>query len=228
MERFYLRNRIPSTKRNLKTLIPWFLLLIACSQLKRYFMLTKDMTFSNHRAICIESPTGNLTRRVARYQGHPLSWETIGKFQGNHSKVAACEFKISKHSDHFPHAMQQLYQCWSYWNLPKNKFNEKILLLPKNAKGFPKSALSVAKVYNKIRGKDWGFVAGITTAWQDAANVTVTSNSFTMGPTVRRQDRANAFFMESPEDARLLTKTIADHYGLPTRAGCTLFPALAF
>jgi len=226
MEGFFPVVRIPAAKGNLKSLTPLCLLvLVACGQLRRYFILTEELTFSKPRSTCIESPIGNLTRRVARYQDHPLSLEGIGKVPDNHSKAAVCEFKVSKHSDHFPHAMQQLYQCWSYWNLPSNRFKEKVLVRPKNARGFPQTKLSAAKVYNKVRGKDWAFVEGITTAWQEAANVTVTSNT-NLGPPVRRQDKANTFLMETAEDARLLTKAIVGHYGLSMRAGGSTANAL--
>ena len=38
-----------------------------------------------------------------------------------HNDYAACKFLFDDHSGHFPHAMQQLYKCVSFWNADRNK-----------------------------------------------------------------------------------------------------------
>lgn len=228
MERFGIKTAV-ATKRNLKICIPWLLVLVACVRLRRYYILTLELTSAESsgppRLTCTPSSTGNVTRRIARYQNRQLSLQGLENFPNNHSPAAVCEFKVSKHSDHFPHAAQQLLFCWSYWNLPNNRFKEKVLVRPQNARGFPKTRLSAAKIYKKIRGKDYGFVAGMISAWEDAANVTVTSST-TKGPPIRRQDHANTFLMKTPKDARLLTQMISSHYGISTQAGCRNSTAL--
>jgi hypothetical protein len=180
-------------------------------------------------------PAGNVTRRIPQFnppylslQGPPGWNYLVNDTTSLSAKAAICQFRISKHSSHFPHAMQQLYQCWSYWNLPVNQQKQKILLRPKNTPGFPKSKWTMHRLHRKVRGKDWGFVAGIVRAWQEAANVTVTdrllvddddkdrqNSTTTWGVPVHRHDRANTFLLQSPQHARWLADTIIQYYHIP-------------
>ena len=198
------------------------MVLFSLHHLWKYIGETQKVAlFSQPRSTCTESPVGNITRREARYRNHPLSFEGPGRIPDNQSLAAVCEFKIFQHTDHFPHAMQQIYQCWSYWNLPRNRGNKKKVLVWPNddARGFRKAALRANQLLKKVSGKDYLFVGGMLTALEEAANVTITSDA-NLGRPVSRGDRANTFFMESPEDARLLAQTIASYYNLSSQAGC--------
>jgi hypothetical protein len=171
-------------------------------------------------------PAGNITRRIPQFDPpylslNPSGWNDLIN-ETTSSKAAICQFRISKHSNHFPHAMQQLYQCWSYWNLPVNQHRQKILLRPKNTPGFPRSKMTLHRLNRKVRGKDWGFVAGIVRAWQEAANVTVIDRleenddrHTQWGVPVQRQDRANTFLLQSPQHARWLANTVIQYYHIP-------------
>lgn len=77
---------------------------------------------------CQASPTANVTTR-----GFPLDPLLLSDFlegpgladalfqHRNATNTAVCEFRRNGYTAHFPHAMQQLYSCWSWWKANPEK-----------------------------------------------------------------------------------------------------------
>lgn len=141
---------------------------------------------------------------------------------------AVCALKVTKHSNHFPHAMQQFYQCWSYFNLPENAHKDRILAIPIYAKGFPGERLNIRERWNKLTHPNWnGFLNGFTAALSEATNVTVVRighhhrrDAVLSQRAVWRSDGAHTFYMRSPDDARALTAAIVQRYELQATMRC--------
>jgi Glycosyltransferase 61 len=140
--------------------------------------------------------------------------------------AAICEFDSNvEHSGHFPHAMQQLYQCWSYWNGPEHVTKPRVLMIPKHAAGFDGERLSLADRAKRIRSNQVGsvFLREFLSALQEACNVTIlrgyqgtstTRYDFSASSVQRVANVGTIFRMQSINDARLLSKELNDHYKL--------------
>lgn len=73
---------------------------------------------------CEEDSSGEWTvTKLTREDGYPTYDEDLSQFlegpafdkDPKELKHAACEIRIAYYWTHFPHTMQQLYRCWSYW-----------------------------------------------------------------------------------------------------------------
>lgn len=183
---------------------------------------------------CQVDPSGNVTHRVPDTTGGNrilklrsfAGGEPLDTNNNNvHDSLAICELFVDKNSGHFPHAMQQLYQCWSYWNTCENSGKEPVLKIPKQAPGFSSSSwtrwLSRGLLLGNAGTTDSvGFLTGFVQALTEAANVTVLRGNenddarYKNAPSVQRADRANTFVMQSPSHARALTSRIVQYYNL--------------
>jgi hypothetical protein len=136
------------------------------------------------------------------------------------TSAAVCRFLDREHSNHFPHALQQLYQCFSYWNqFPPNK--TKVLIRPARASGFPDNSILLSGDWLRGLRHNLGFLKGFTTALRDVFDVQFVSDPTTAaGPAVWRADHAHTYYMQSTQDARDLANRIAAYYNVPQLAGC--------
>jgi len=73
---------------------------------------------------CTENPSGEWTvTDLNSADGYPTYDSDLSQFlQGpafrkdpNELKYAVCQIRTTYYWTHFPHTMQQLYRCWSYW-----------------------------------------------------------------------------------------------------------------
>lgn len=85
--------------------------------------------------IQIISPSRVARTNVSTFLEGPGIAQLLGtRWHDNNESDAICQF-ISRHdSKHFPHAMQQLYRCWSWWRY--NPTRRPVLLGPSDHRGF--------------------------------------------------------------------------------------------
>ena len=108
------------------------------------------------------------------------------------TSAAVCEFHMGKRTDHFPHTMQQIYPCWSYW---RNHGGRKVLKLP--------------RFFLKRPSK---FLDGITKALEEVFDVEITTRN--VGPAVSRQWVGPSFRMLHAEDASDLASGVRSYYNV--------------
>jgi hypothetical protein len=108
------------------------------------------------------------------------------------TSAAVCEFHMGKRTDHFPHTMQQIYPCWSYW---RNHGGRKVLKLP--------------RFFLKRPSK---FLDGITKALEEVFDVEITTRN--VGPAVSRQWVGPSFRMLHAEDASELASKVRAYYNV--------------
>lgn len=107
----------------------------------------------NTSSPCQEIETGNLTLL-------PKSNQTVPKWPRKirAGDKAICNFKKTQVSFHFPHAMQQIYSCWSLWEA--NRELRPYIVGPPGHRGFA----------NRSRP---AFIEGMLNAMEGAFNITV-------------------------------------------------------
>ena len=141
-------------------------------------------------------------------------------------QYAICDYlkdPYLSHTNHFPHAMQQLYRCWSWWNANRDK--RAVLTWVPNPKQWE-------------RNFDSQFLREMLEAFQYGFNVTIMSNtSALVGEHVSRvspklpknlgvtpflsNPQLTDFAMHTPNDAIALTKGLLEYYGLrPRQSRC--------
>ncbi|GAX11238.1 hypothetical protein FisN_34Hu041 [Fistulifera solaris] len=104
-------------------------------------------------AQCLEIEPGNFDRRAKSNQSAfpPKTSE---------SERAICKFMNSSFTAHFPHAMEKIYSCWSFWEANSGK--HPVIVGPPGYKGFVPSSTPQ-------------FVEEMLQAMHGAFNVTVTT-----------------------------------------------------
>jgi len=172
--------------------------------------------------VCTESRSLNFTRYTRYRPLQQLSDFLVGPGLDNDNRTSAavCEFNYKAGHNWFPHLMQQLYRCWSYWcvavpfsiNDTRKQHKEPVLLYdPKLARGTKRSRFS----------------DGILAALTDAAGVKIVANhsdTYSHNGTVTAKLARNGqvpHFAILPGHGEILTHFIAQHYSLsPGQAGC--------
>jgi len=153
---------------------------------------------------CHESDASNYTTTYFKRHNKLSDFLEGPALQRNNLSAAVCEFQHIQYSTHFPHAMQQLYRCYSWWqanpNLPA------ILLWQKE----------------KNRGKGSSFLKGFKTFLRDGMNVSIVGSHYEHAARAKLVDGfPESFALRGPEDARVLTKQILSYFGTKyVAAGC--------
>jgi hypothetical protein len=195
---------------------------------------TTSTACNNKNAAAAPVAGNKATQRIPVYPDHPLSQRVVNNDNADHREndrnaTAGCHFRVSKRStNHFPRAMHQLYQCWSYWQSQKQK--RPVQLLCPDAKGFRSHHRGRRTLWDWIRvvtRRDWGsFSDGFALALQEAANVTILVPSPSslddddnnqirasrLPLAVERADRAETYYLQSPTRVDALRDAIAQHY----------------
>ena len=194
---------------------------------------THDLVAHDESLVCQESPIGNLTKRdPSQYRHHGLSLKGPGADRdildgrNNSTDTAVCAFRAGKHSRHFPHAMQQIYQCWSFWNLPVNRNKRKVFVEPSDVPNFPSGPISWREWFAGRRNRN--YILEFLEVLQEAKSFQLTvipehhqlKNHAELLPVMRR-DHANTFLLRSPDDAHSLRATFLQHYNIQVPdSGC--------
>jgi hypothetical protein len=159
--------------------------------------------------------TENVTTAQFRSERQLVEFlEGPGLLENNgNALIATCKFQYNNHSRHFPHAMQQLYRCHSWWQANPDKQPWLVFKSPQNA-----------------------FVGGFLTALRDVFNVTIVRlrhNLKVVRPKVEyafgSPFAANfGYAMQSPRDAIVLRDSILHHYDLLSdrTGGCHRKPSV--
>jgi hypothetical protein len=146
----------------------------------------------------------NLTAVLSKVEGLRTSYALTELFEGpglKHVDVetrAACKFVPDDHTPHFPHAMQQLYRCFSWWRA--NPTKEPYLIMNS------KHALSSA------------FMKGMIERFRDTFGLRVVhmrSDLKVVRPIISYAwDEQNSFAMRSSHDANALRHGILKQHGV--------------
>jgi len=115
----------------------------------------------------VRGPPDELPRLEEMMKGPGL--QQWNETTGANSATATCEFVHEEFAKHFPHTMQQLYRCWSYFleaqSRAKGGAIEKVLILPSN----------ITQYFNtdEDRNKQTDFGTGFVYALANAFDVVV-------------------------------------------------------
>jgi hypothetical protein len=158
--------------------------------------------------ICEESPSSALSREVFNQsrsfrdflvgpalQKNPKKKDSLSDENTNDAAVCLYRHEL-KFSNHFPHAMQQLYRCISWWFAHPGK--EAVLIFQPELN----------------EGRSSEFMTGFLDAMKDALHVkTVRSHT---SPFVRLR-HFQSYVMQNPTDAPNLRDRVLSHYNMTER-----------
>jgi hypothetical protein len=156
---------------------------------------------------CSLHASGNFTRHVA--PGVANYSEFLSGFQNQgRDDAAICEFRHTNFWSHFPHTMQQLYACISWWN------------------GHPSqpSVLAWSRTEQETKLRSKRFVAGIITSLVNNNNLTFLDLDTTPRPenTVFAQGM-DGYVVESPTHLQVFgDATVQDLFPGRARTGCVM------
>lgn len=164
------------------------------------FRLFSDEYVDKPDRTCRDFPAGNFTRRRNRPSGSaspPVSLHRLVKGEGwstanDTSKAAVCRYTLS--TLHFPHFMQQIVRCWSFW--------QRRLPQP--------SVLLVPSTLDSMKRRQENFLQGMLEALTNALNVSIVSNH--TDPSVEIADGVAAYAFARLEDAVLLRNAVISYF----------------
>ncbi|CAB9519431.1 unknown protein [Seminavis robusta] len=111
----------------------------------------------------------------------------------------------------FPHVMQQLFKCFSWWQAGINEPKQKVLIVPKDPQStFINDFLGILKEQFHVA----------VTNQTNQQNISVHGEIFGLAD-------AKPYEMHNPQDATILREGIWEHYNIPanSRAGCPVEPS---
>jgi Glycosyltransferase 61 len=123
---------------------------------------------------------------------------------------SACEFQNVEHSGHFPHAMQQMYRCFSYWMASAEDAK-----YPKRDRYLVVSRRPMGTEFMKGFVQQLRLTFGVKVVNLRHNLKIVRPSNFSTGFASR-----NAFAMRGQNDARALRDGIWKAYGIPQSTAC--------
>lgn len=191
-------------------------------------------------AVCQSDPTDGVELVVSDYPTHELADFLKGPgirsyLDGELIQDAVCEWYENSGTNHFPHELEQLYRCWSYWNTIKRTNNANaslVLYRDPNAGSFSVTDLYRVREFY-LHHRNLEFVRGLLEVYQKLG-ITITDDKSVLSKSVRKGDQTvfggYAYRWRSPTDARDLARFVTDTIGIPRTSGCrrnSTFPRLA-
>lgn len=146
---------------------------------------------------CQESASSNYT--TTSYKHHSKLSDILEgpALHVNNLSAAVCEFQHIQYSSHFPHAMQQLYRCWSWWRA--NSHLPAVLLWHNE----------------KNHGKSSPFLKGFKAFLRHGMNVAIARNHTEAVVRTKLVDGfPQAFALMGSEDAHALTERVLSYSGM--------------
>lgn len=140
--------------------------------------------------------------------------------------TAVCEWYTNSGTNHFPHEMEQLYRCWSWWNYHRQRNLDVRLVLHRSASAGQWKFANLFRYQMGFRSRRGtmfcrGFVDAVTAAF----GVQVVSDDRVLSQAVRKGDETvfggYAYRTGSVQDARDLAKGVTGTLGVPVTAGCS-------
>jgi Glycosyltransferase 61 len=232
----------PHRSKRLKVLL-W--LVVACGFLQIYRFRQFDRTFrgvvddeqDEHNACSAESTTTTATHKftlaVNGSETRPFTDFLTGTgldvwLQDEKQPVdtAVCEWYTNSGTNHFPHEMEQLYRCWSWWNAHRQRNPDTKLVLYRHADAGAWRFKDFFWYRVKSRSqRHMKFCRGFVTAISAAFGVQVVSDETVLSQSVRKGDQTvfggYAYRMRSAQDARDLAAGITRALQIPVTAGCS-------
>jgi hypothetical protein len=149
-------------------------------------------------------------------------------FNGQYFGKAVCDFRTPDLIwSHPPHAMQQLYACFSWWRA--NPLKQPVLIFPV-AKFWKEGATSPTLVFREPRHiRVHYYILSFLEAMEGVLNAAITTSDTDQGNAVYTLPHALAgYYMHSSSDMPFLRDSILSHYNLKDNrtAGCQKQEAL--